>query len=467
MFLLRVVLVCLCGFASSAAAQFETRSITPTVPGPWGALVGDFNHDGKLDLVVTTCIVANQVSIMLGNGDGTFRPPVSYNVEGCPDTPAMGDFNNDGNLDVAVAVFKYGSVSEVAVLLGKGDGTFQAPQYYPTPLVPCCVQVGDFNGDHKLDLVTLEPVPNVLSVLLGNGDGTFQPYIETPLPAEDNAIAVGDFNKDGKLDVAATLEFGSQSNVQIMLGNGDGTFTLSASYPLLDPTAIFAARLIPKGNLDLVVVNGDFLNVSVLLGNGDGTFQPLVNYQTQDPIWAAVADLNGDGNPDLIAVNFDKPAGASVFLGNGDGTFQPPTLYPTGIESRFVGVGDFNGDHRLDLVVPSWGNGNVPVLLNTGVVSFSPTTPLSFKKQAVGTTSSPQTVTLTNTGNTALKISSMKAAGQFAMTSTCGPTVAAGANCTIIVTFSPKTKGAKSGTVTINDSASSKPMVIDLSGTGT
>lgn len=112
------------------------------------------------------------------------------------------------------------------------------------------------------------------------------------------------------------------------------------------------------------------------------------------------------------------------------------------------------------------GTNYVEVLLNTGTVTFSPTTPLAFKKQTVGTTSAPQTVTLTNAGKTALKISSMKATGQFGMTSTCGSSVAAGANCAISVTFSPKSKGAKSGTVSINDSASSKPQVIELSGTG-
>jgi hypothetical protein len=105
-------------------------------------------------------------------------------------------------------------------------------------------------------------------------------------------------------------------------------------------------------------------------------------------------------------------------------------------------------------------------LLNTGVVSFSPTAPLNFKKQQHGTTSAPQTVTLTNTGKAELKISAMKASAQFGMSSTCGKEVAAGSNCTISVTFSPKTQGAKSGTVTINDSASSKPQVIELSGTG-
>jgi Abnormal spindle-like microcephaly-assoc'd, ASPM-SPD-2-Hydin/FG-GAP-like repeat len=184
------------------------------------------------------------------------------------------------------------------------------------------------------------------------------------------------------------------------------------------------------------------------------------------PIWVTAADLNGDGKQDLVGANILFPTGVTVVMGNGDGTFQPPILYPDGDLNRFVAVGDFNGDRRPDIVVPEYGAGNVTVLLNTGVVSFSPTTPLSFKKQKTGTTSAPQSVTLTNTGKTALKISSMKATGQFGMTSTCGSSVAAKANCTISVKFSPKSKGAKSGTVTINDSASSKPMVIELSGTG-
>jgi len=380
----------------------------------------------------------------------------------------VGDFNGDGNLDLAVALFRQetGS-SSIAVLPGNGDGTFRPPAYYPTSPGRSWVQVGDVNNDHKLDMVTLGTSPNVLCVLLGNGDGTFQPFIETPLPEQDNAIALGDFNNDGKLDAAATLEFGAQSSVQIMLGNGDGTFTYFGSYPLIDPTAIVAARLITGGNLDLVVVNGDLVNVSVLLGNGDGSFQPAVNYPTSDPIWAAVADFDGDGIPDLVAVNFYLPSGVSVFLGNGDGTFQPGIYYPVGSENRFVGVGDFNGDHKLDLAIPSYLYDNVSVLLNTGVASFSPITPLNFQAQLVGSTSTPRTVTLTNTGTTALTISSIKVLGQFGMSSSCGSSVAAGANCTISATFSPKSRGTKSGTISVADSASSKPQIIELAGAGT
>jgi hypothetical protein len=129
-------------------------------------------------------------------------------------------------------------------------------------------------------------------------------------------------------------------------------------------------------------------------------------------------------------------------------------------------VGDFNGDGKTDLATPDQRYDDVIVILNTGVVSFSPTTPLVFKKQAVGTKSAAQKVTLTNTGKTPLTISSIRVAGQFGMTSNCGKGVAAGKSCTISVTFSPQSQGAKAGTVTINDSASSKPMVIELSGTG-
>lgn len=206
----------------------------------------------------------------------------------------------------------------------------------------------------------------------------------------------------------------------------------------------------------------------MLLGNGDGTFQTAVDYLISFPGWVTAADVNGDHKLDLVVANsIITSSELTVLLGNGDGTFQPGTSYPAGNEAAYVSVGDFNGDGKKDLVAADSRYNDVIVLLNTGVAAFSPTTPLNFKTQAVGTTSAPQKVTLTNTGKTALTISSMKATGQFHMTSTCGASVAPGANCTISVTFSPKTRGAKSGTVAINDNASSKPQVIELSGTGT
>jgi hypothetical protein len=138
--------------------------------------------------------------------------------------------------------------------------------------------------------------------------------------------------------------------------------------------------------------------------------------------------------------------------------------FETRSNSPFGGV---NGDHKPDLVLLDLDALSVIAMLNTGVVTFSPTTPLNFKKQAVGKTGAPQTVKLTNTGATELKIQSMKASAEFAMKSTCGDRVAPGAKCTISATFSPTKQGAQQGTISIIDNASSKPQVIELLGTGT
>ena len=179
------------------------------------------------------------------------------------------------------------------------------------------------------------------------------------------------------------------------------------------------------------------------MGEGNGSFQESVYYDISLPTWVIAQDLDGDGKVDLAASNagvyHGSPPGVTVYKGNGNGTFQKGVFYRAGTNEGgdYVAAGDFNGDGKPDLVVVDEVNGLITTLLNTGVVSFSPTTPLNFKKQAVGTTSPPQTVSLKNTGSKALKIASMKASAEFGVTSTCGASVAAGAKCTISVTFSP------------------------------
>jgi hypothetical protein len=451
-----------------ASAQFETRGSFLTGPGPSSIAVGDFNHDGKPDIaVVVGETYTSDVAILLGNGDGTFQPPAYYTVGVGPTSIVAADFNHDGNLDLAIA----SQSAYIGILMGNGDGTFQPPtQSPPVTTFEQFVTVGDFNGDGIPDLValSLNNPCKCISVLLGNGDGTFQNAVITQPTFDVETIGLGDFNRDGKLDLATAGNF----SVNILLGNGDGTFQYGASYPGEEsPSAIAVADFSDNHKLDLAVANSEGGSISVLLGNGNGTFQTAVDYPMEFPSWVVAADLNGDGKVDLVATaDYDYPhvSGAAVFPGDGNGSFQPPAYYASSWPyTGPVAVGDFNGDRKPDLVMTDFDGTDVLVMLNTGVVSFSPTTPLNFKKQAAGTTSAPQTVTLTNTGTTELKISAMKAAGQFAMTSTCGASVAPGAACTISVTFSPKTQGAKSGTITINDSASSRPQVIELSGTGT
>jgi hypothetical protein len=475
-------LFCLMFFSLFAGAQIETRSVFAPGISPISVVTGDFNHDGILDLAIASVTYPGpEVQVFLGRGDGTFRLLSKYDVGPGTGPIATADLNGDGNLDLVVVngvctiEVCYDSVS---VLLGNGDGTFGSPVSYATPPGPAAVFLGDFNGDGKLDVATLNrsdytATCGCVGILLGNGDGTFQePAIITPLTGNPEALVAGHFGGTRNLDLAVTLGHISSDTVQILAGNGDGTFQVGESYDLApECESILAADFRNNGKTDLAVGEFEGRGVAVLLGKGDGTFERPIVYKAGTPLGVAAADMNGDGILDLVAVTTGNTLPlhgfTEILLGNGDGTFQSQTAYPTGQFPWGVAVADLNGDRKPDIVVSDYGNNQEFIFLNTGVVAFSPTNLLEFPKQRHGTTSKPQTVTLTNNGKTELKITSMKASAPFGVTSSCGEAVAAGAHCTISVTFSPKTEGEVSGTVSIDDSASSKPQVIALGGTGT
>jgi hypothetical protein len=452
---------------SNAAAQFETRSSTPTPQWPNSIAVGDFNRDGKLDMAVAAFPETSEgVGVFLGNGDGTFGAPVFYYAGKNPGSIAVGDFRGNGLLDLAVA-----SADGIDILLGNGDGTFQPGAQYPLPNFVSFVAVGDFNNDHKLDLVFINY--RAIGIMLGNGDGTFQPPIRFTPALSPTAVGIGDFNGDGNLDLAVGQPTGYKQ-VGIYFGNGDGTFTSGPSYEAgEDPASIAVADFRGNGMLDLAVACQESIGVFVLLGNGDGTFRKAVSYPViGGAAWVVAADLNGDGKLDMAVANFsleDVPltTQVSVFTGVGDGTFQTPVNYPSGAENTYLAVGDFNNDDQADLIIPDFLNDDVLVLLNTGVASFSPTTPLVFPPQLLNTESKELAVGMTNSGTSPLTISSVTAQGQFKVSDNCGKSVKVGAKCTITVRSAPTTQGTLTGMVTILDSASSKPQVIELSGTGT
>ena len=457
------VVLCVAGQVLPAWGQFETRATSPVASLSFSIALGDFNHDGILDAAAPS-FDTGKVAVLLGKGDGTFQAPVYYRGGFEPQSVAVADFNHDGNLDLAVN--NEGTNPAISILLGNGDGTFQpAVDVSMNSPLPTYVAVGDFNGDHIPDLIAVDSP--YISVLLGNGDGTFQPPVDTPFsPAP--SIGIGDFNRDGKLDVAAAVQSGIGSTVTILLGNGDGTFQLGASYDIgAAGPSVAVADFRGVGLLDLAITVGD--GVDVLLGNGDGTFGSTVNYGGAQTFGVAAGDFNRDGKLDLVATGFSF--GTNVIgqlLGNGDGTFQPMQMYPIGnLGGIALAVVDLNGDHQPDLATAATPSGIV-VLLNTGAVSFSPITPLSFPSQLVGTTSTSQSVTLTNTATTTLTISSItQTSKQFNLTTTCGSSVAPGGNCSFTVTFQPQSKGVQSGMISIRDSASSKPQVIELTGVGT
>src|SRR5258706_1196918 len=456
-FRLTSVTLCFAAFTTAAWAQFETRATNPFPEGAYSIAVGDFNHDGKLDVVMT---VINGFAVALGNGDGTFQKAVFY------PTPlsyylAAADFNQDGNLDIVVA--NQVTPATVSVYLGNGDGTFQTqPVVSATTSPNYFVVVGDFNGDSKPDIVVLDP-PHI-SVLLGNGDGTFGPPRDNDSFLGAIWLAVSDFNNDRKSDVLVTGKFATSYTIGVLLGNGDGTLQSSISAPLeFVPSTVAAGDLNGDGKMD-AILSYDLGGVAVLLGNGDGTLQSAVDYNTTGISGqeVQVADLNHDGKLDVA---LGAGTGMDVFWGNGDGSLQAAQFFDS-VQSGLAVIGDLNADSLPDFVMGSFHYGAV-TMLNTGVVSFSPTTPPTFLAQLINTKSPPQTLTLTNNGKSALSITSIKASGPFKQSNTCGKSVAAGGKCTISALFQPTTTGSLTGLVRWIDGASMKPQYIELLGAGT
>jgi hypothetical protein len=448
-------------FCAPASAQLEQRIITPfrTTRDPTAVAVGDFNGDGIPDVAV----VGRDLQIFLGKGDGTFQSPLSYAVGAIPDSIAVSDFNGDGKLDVVLTHFDSGANS---VLFGNGDGTFTSFVNLPTSNYGGLIAVGDFNGDGKPDVLIENG--SLVTVFLNNGNGTFKPGIDTIVGGKDSqlvGVGVGDFNRDGILDVAVANDEGN-GDFSILSGKGDGSFVVTQQYSQNGVGPIAVGDLRGNGLLDLVVG----ASPTVYLGNGDGTFQPGQTYSTADAMSLTIADFNGDGKPDLIVADFGTYANGdvSVLLGNGDGTFQPTQVFPTSFFTDFAAVGDLNGDGMLDVAVVD-RNGNLFTMLNTGTADFSPTSPVTFANQLIGTTSSPMAATMTNAGITPISISSVTSSGPpFKITkNTCTGSLAPAAECKISANFTPTVKDSVTGTLTIIDSASSKPQVVELTGPGT
>jgi hypothetical protein len=354
----------------SASLNSPTRSFAGAVPyavgsDPKSSAVSDFNGDGIPDLVVAN-YGDNTVSVLLGNGDGTFQPKVTYAAGPWPVSVAVGDFTGNGIQDLVVANNGTGTLS---ILLGNGNGTFQAPVTYASSgSNPVDVVVADLNGDGIPDLAVAGD--GAVAILLGKGDGTFQPQVTYSTSSVARAVAVADFNGDGIPDLVVADEMTSE--VSVFLGNGNGTFRAPATYAAgAYVWDIKVGDFNGDGIADVVVANYVGGTVSVLLGNGDGTLRPPVAYATGAGPWAvALTDVNGDGIPDLVATN-NWGGTVSVLFGNGDGTFQPQVTLTAGVAPMAAAVGDFNGDGFTDLAITDDSSNTVLALLGDQSATFS------------------------------------------------------------------------------------------------
>jgi hypothetical protein len=351
---------------------------------------------------------------------------VNYSAGTSPNGIAVGDFNADGKLDLAVANY---ISNDVSILLGKGDGTFQAAVNYTSGAGPNWVEVGDFNEDSKLDLVIADAASNEASLFLGNGDGTFQPAVPYAAGSQANTAVPGDFNGDGRLDLA-------------IADHNSGAVDI-----LLQATTVSLSPL-----------SSDFGNLLV------GTTSPA-EYVTLTNTGGITLSTSSNAVTGTNATDFSQTNTCGSGLAPGAKCTISVSFAPshTGSRTASVTISDNAVDSPQSIALSGTG-----VVLGPNA-TLSPAS-LSFPTQLVDTSSPAQSVTLSNYGTSTLSTKigfTGSDSGDFSQTHTCGTSVAPGASCTISMTFKPTQRGSRTATLSIADNAPGSPQTVSLIGTGT
>ncbi|CAF3155869.1 unnamed protein product [Rotaria sp. Silwood2] len=346
---------------------------------PYSLTVGDFNKDTRLDIAFVDRSFS-LVGILLGYGNGSveLQNPYDLGSLSLPMSVIIGDFNADAKLDIVVALYGDG---DIIVRLGYGDGDFKTSQILSAGSgpQPRSMAVADFNNDKHLDIVLAYWRSNSIGVLLGYGNGSFTnaTTYSTGAGSRPQAVAIGDFNNDNKLDIIVANSL--HGNVGIFLGYGNGSFEAQRKIEAGDESSPFSIAVGDFNNdsqLDVVVANFLFENVVILLGDGNGDFPISRAYFTDTgfmPYSIAVGDFNNDNILDIVVVDVTGNA-VGVFLGNGNGRFSNQKISYIGDESSSqsaLAVGDFNNDSRLDVVVAISSSIKVYVLFGHGNGSFT------------------------------------------------------------------------------------------------
>jgi hypothetical protein len=312
------------------------------------------------------------VSVLLGHGNGSFANQTRYPTAPSPQSVAIGDLNSDARLDIVVA--NYGS-DNVSVLLGYGDGSFANQITYLTGFYPQSVDMGDFNNDTLLDIVVAnfdDADANDVSVLLGYSNQVFakQTVLTTGNGSQPRSRVICDFNNDDRMDIGIA-NMGTQ-NISIFLGYGNISFTNQATYstgPHSSPYSIAVGDFNSETWLDIFVANYGSENVGIFLGDGNGSFGNQTTYLTASDSYlhsVGVGDFDNDNILDIVVANYGTN-NLCVLLGHGNGTFGSPILFlmDYGSHPFSVVVGDFNNDRKLDLAVANNGTDSLYILLQT------------------------------------------------------------------------------------------------------
>jgi hypothetical protein len=391
--------VSLAQFSSSLVGSATTAAGTPVPSGgsptslpittlttginPDFVATADLNADNFQDLMVAN-FTDGTLSIFLGNptDPGTFEDPTTIPVGTGPTWIATGFFNTKTDtsgaiVDLAVA---NQTASTVSILHGNGDGTFTTEPLLTLPSGggPTGVAVADFNGDGFADLAVANKNANTVSIFLGNGDETFQPPTIIVTGSAPTSIIAQAFNPSDPTRIDLAVTNSADNDLEIFLGNGDGTFKTGVTYPTgVTPVYVTSADLDVDGILDLAVADSGAAttanavgnSVSVFLGNGDGTFiKPggtrLDFPAGSNPTSIVVADFNDDGLPDLVVTASGDDA-FGLLLGAGGGEFDLPIEVPVGTTPDSVASADFNGDGLPDLAITNFGSNTASVILDS------------------------------------------------------------------------------------------------------
>jgi hypothetical protein len=375
-------------FLSTGGGSFASAvAYTESAANPAAVAIADMNNDGILDIVIADGMPAADdtnpnpaVSTLLGNGDGTFRPPIRVAYAGPVEAGTFADVNADGQLDL---------ISNSQVFLSNGSGGYQSPVSLIPPsgqttcsVVDGVVAVGDLNGDGHPDIATADCQNDTVTVYLNAGTGTFATGVSYWAGYYPQGLAIGEVSGDGKPDIVVANA--DSADATVLLGNGDGTFQIPTvgfsvgGFPWQKPVL---ADFNHDSKLDILSANyipDVWFSVTYLQGFGDGTFAAARDYFAPQPapggyafgVGVATADFNNDGHPDFALGNWgSSDVGITVFLGNTSG-WQPGVNYGSGGSFNFVATGDFNSDGKQDIVASDDSTGNIDLFLGNGDGTF-------------------------------------------------------------------------------------------------